>query len=275
MKRIMTLAIFCLAAAAGFASGSTEPDADGWLEFPRLRDFEDVELRIHADLTLIPGAECRVRAKGDPRDLDDLDVYVAGDALIIKKESLFSFLSPESPLLIEVTLPRLSLAKNTGSGSIRGAGRFESQDLELLTTGSGSISVEAIADALICKTTGSGSIEYRGRADSLELKCTGSGDADLEIRTNLAEIDLTGSGNAGLRGRAERMVAAITGSGRLLAGDFLVRDAEVSLTGSGDAEVRVSGALEARTSGSGSVFYSGSPESLDFQGSGSGKMLKR
>ena len=275
MKRSMTLALLCLAAAAVFASGTEEPGPDGWYEVPRLREFEGVELRTAADLTLSPGGECRVRVRGDRRDIEDLDIYVSGEDLVVRRESLFDFRPSTTSLEIEVTLPRLSRAVITSSGSFRGEGRFECRDLEMQVTGSGDLFIEAIADALECKTTGSGDIAYRGRADSLDLKCTGSGNADMEVRANLAEVVVTGSGSASLRGGADRMDVRVTGNGKLLAGDFSVREADITLTGSGDAEVRVSGTLDARVTGSGSVLYSGNPEHLNFQGGGSGKIEKR
>lgn len=276
MKRSITLLILCITASALFASGSEEPNADGWYEVQSLRDFDGVVLKTEADLILIPGKEYSVRIKSDRRDIDDLDVYVSGDDLIIRRQSLFSFLSfSNTPLEIEVILPRLSYAAITSSGSIENTGLFESGDLELRTTGSGNISIEAIADSLECKSTGSGDIKYTGRADTLLLRCTGAGNADIEIKANLVEVSLTGSGNAELRGGADRMDVRITGSGKLRANDFPVRNADVTLTGAGDAEVRVSGNLECRTTGSGSVYYSGNPEDLDFQNDGSGRIKKQ
>ena len=276
MKRSTMILCLILAAAAVLpAAGSIEPDDEGWYEFPRLDDFDGVELKTRAELTLLRGDEYRVRARGDRRDIEDLDIYLSGDDLIIRRESLFRFSAPDRGPEIEVTLPRFSRAVITSSGSLRSGGRFECGDLELRSTGSGDMSVEAIADALECTATGSGSIEYRGRADELALKCTGSGGADIEIRANLVDVVLTGSGGAVLRGSADKMEARVTGNGGLKAADFPVRDADITLTGSGDAEVRVSGDLDARTSGSGSITYHGEPAHLDFQGSGSGKLRRR
>ncbi len=277
MKRAATFfMLFLTTTIMLFASGSEEPDADGWYEVPRLRDFSGVQLRTDAELTLVPGRGYRVRVKGDHHDIEDLDIYVSGDDLIIKRESLFSFFnSSNTGLEIEVTLPKLSRAEITASGFMKSTGLFESGDLELRTTGSGDIVFEAIADSLECQSTGSGDIEYRGRADSLAIRCTGSGSAEMEVRANLVDISLTGSGNAELRGGADRMDVRITGSGKLKAEEFPVRNADITLTGSGDAEVRVSGNLKCRTTGSGSVYYGGNPENLDFQGGGLGKIQKR
>jgi len=253
------------------ANGSPDRNEDGWQYFSRMDGFSGVELKAEAELTLIPGSIWEVRARGDQRDIDDLDIYISGKNLVIRRESFFNFTSAGERLEIEVTVPRLSEVTLASSGNVRTDGAFESGDLDLNISGSGNLLFEGIADALDCRLSGSGEMKFRGRSNSLDLKSTGSGNADMEIRTNLVDINLTGSGDAELTGHADMMDIRITGSGRLRADDFPVNTAEITITGSGDADVQVGRELEISISGSGSVYFSGEPEYTDIKSSGSGR----
>jgi hypothetical protein len=64
-------------------------------------------------------------------------------------------------------------------------------------------------------------------------------------------------------------MVSLSGSGRYAAADLSSQDAQVRISGSGSATVRVAGTLEAHTSGSGSVAYIGQP-TVTQQRSGSG-----
>jgi hypothetical protein len=53
----------------------------------------------------------------------------------------------------------------------------------------------------------------------------------------------------------------------------MVKEADVEITGSGDAHLQVANLLKARISGSGEVYYKGNPQ-LDTKITGSGKVIK-
>jgi hypothetical protein len=272
MKRSICLTALLLTISLYLpANGTSDQNEDGWQYFSRMDGFSGVELKAEAELTLIPGSIWEVRARGDQRDIDDLDIYVSGKNLVIRRESFFSFNSAGERLEIEVTVPRLSEVTLASSGNVRTEGAFESGDLDLNISGSGNLFFEGIADALECKLSGSGDLKFRGRSNTLELDTNGSGNADMEIRTNLVEINLSGSGDAELTGHADMMDIRIIGSGRLQADDFPVNTAEIKVTGSGDADVQVSREIEISITGSGSVYFSGNPEYTDIESSGSGR----
>jgi hypothetical protein len=84
----------------------------------------------------------------------------------------------------------------------------------------------------------------------------------------------TGSGDLILDGSANDHNFMTSGSGNLRAYDLSTENTNVRTTGSGNAEVDVSGKLDIISSGSGSVYYTGNP-SLTQSISGSGRVVKR
>ena len=105
------------------------------------------------------------------------------------------------------------------------------------------------------KTVGSGNARI-GNVSSrrLELTVNGSGDIHATGRANEVKLAIHGSGNGDLRGLA---------SGR----------ADVSVMGSGNAWVATSGAVDARSFGSGNVYVLGRPSQLHTQKAGSGRVI--
>lgn len=123
-------------------------------------------------------------------------------------------------------------------------------DLEIMVT------LPEIKNAAL---SGSGKILISGDfplVDKLKASASGSGEirADSPFEVNDLLINISGSGKINL----EKIVA---------------KDADVDISGSGDARINITEELKARISGSGKLYYSGNPE-IDSSISGSGKLIK-
>jgi hypothetical protein len=70
---------------------------------------------------------------------------------------------------------------------------------------------------------------------------------------------LAGVGGITLAGQVTRQTVLISGVGDYEAEQLQSTDADVTISGQGDATVAVSGTLDATISGIGSVFYVGNP----------------
>lgn len=125
------------------------------------------------------------------------------------------------------------------------------------------------------RVNGSGDISLNLEASGLYVDANGSGDADISAQTDAAVINLDGSGTVSLSGSSQTLDLSSTGSGDFNGFDFAVRDASVSLHGSGGADVCVTGALKGDISGSGGITYAGSPASVEVDDNGSGGIHKR
>jgi hypothetical protein len=100
----------------------------------------------------------------------------------------------------------------------------------------------------------------------------GSGDVDIDLAGRAMDrLDLAvqGSGDVSARGRVDTLHVAVDGSGDMNLGDLRAGEAAVAIHGSGDADLRVDGALRARVAGSGDVRYTGTAAvTSDVVGSG-------
>ncbi len=132
-----------------------------------------------------------------------------------------------------ITMPEIDFLQVSGSGSIVSNSELVVGDIEIRISGSGTIDVELDADDIEARTSGSGNMRLFGFADELEYRVSGSGD--------------------------------------LHAFDLELRQADIQISGSGDAEVNVSEFLKVRISGSGDVIYLGNP-TIDASVSGSGEV---
>jgi hypothetical protein len=114
-------------------------------------------------------------------------------------------------------------------------------------------------------------IVYRLTVVNLEgLELSGSSEVTYnEVDAETFSVRISGSADVDVAGQADRQVLNISGSGHYRAAELVTREAEVNVSGSGDALVNVTDALDVAVSGSGDVTYIGDPRtSVDISGSG-------
>lgn len=89
------------------------------------------------------------------------------------------------------------------------------------------------------------------------------------------EATSSGSGDVSIEGSVDSFESISSGSGRIEAFNLESNVVDVTLSGSGDAEVCAKRELRARSTGSGNVFYDCNPEVTDFDATGSGRFSVR
>lgn len=137
---------------------------------------------------------------------------------------------------VYITLPELQSASVGGNGNLVVEDVFETSSFDASVSGSGSIMLRVAAQDLGVRISGSGTIRAAGVATNQDI--------------------------------------SISGSGNYRAFDVDSREAEVSISGSGEAELKVDELLNVGISGSGRVYYQGSP-TVNTSISGSGKVIKK
>ncbi|MNL52363.1 hypothetical protein D3C87_1755280 [compost metagenome] len=85
---------------------------------------------------------------------------------------------------------------------------------------------------------------------------------------------MSGSGDIKLKGSSDSVVIKLSGSGDIEAANLKSKNANITVSGSGDVKVNCNESLTARVSGSGDIKYTGSPEKRDVKVSGSGSISK-
>lgn len=125
--------------------------------------------------------------------------------------------------------------------------------------------------------SGSGDVNTKNtiKANQFKTKLGGSGDVTLTVDASEIEADLTGSGNLVLNGNTDNLVSKLVGSGDINASELKAKNADITVTGSGDATVYCSSNLKARISGSGDINYKGNPKTKDTKVNGSGDITQK
>jgi Putative auto-transporter adhesin, head GIN domain len=93
-----------------------------------------------------------------------------------------------------------------------------------------------------------------------EIDASGSGDVDADgISGDAFAVRSDGSADVSLDGAVRRLTLELAGSGDARLAGLAARDARVSVSGSGDADVRAARRLDAWVDGSGDLRYHGHP----------------
>jgi hypothetical protein len=122
------------------------------------------------------------------------------------------------------------------------------------------------------KTTSAGDIigETPIKTDDLELSASSAGDIKLEVYTREIEANISSSGDVTLTGESDILNASLSSAGDLNAFGLVVREADISASSAGDADINVSERLRARASSAGDINYRGNPKYLDAHSSSAG-----
>jgi hypothetical protein len=127
------------------------------------------------------------------------------------------------------------------------------------------------------RTTSAGDVkgETPITAGDLELSASSAGNISLEIDADEVEVDISSSGDVTLKGKAVILEANLSSAGDLNASGLAVRQANVSVSSAGDADINVSERLTARASSAGDISYSGDPKFVDAHSSSAGGIHRR
>ncbi len=127
------------------------------------------------------------------------------------------------------------------------------------------------------KTSSAGDIigDTPVKTDKLELSASSAGDIKLEVHAKEIEADLSSSGDMNLTGEADMLKADLSSAGDLNAFDLKVREADISASSAGDADINVSEKITARASSAGDINYMGDPKYVDAHSSSAGGVHKR
>jgi hypothetical protein len=89
------------------------------------------------------------------------------------------------------------------------------------------------------------------------------------------KINISSSGDMTLTGEADILEADLSSAGDLNAYDLKVREADISVSSAGDADINVTEKLTARSSSAGDINYKGNPKYIDSHSSSAGGVHKR
>ena len=126
-------------------------------------------------------------------------------------------------------------------------------------------------------TTSAGDVigETPVNSDRLDLSASSAGDIKLEVTSKDIKINISSSGDITLTGETDTLEADLSSAGDLNAYELKVREADVSASSAGDADINVTEKLTARASSAGDINYMGNPKYIDSHSSSAGGIHKR
>ena len=201
--------------------------------------FSGLSFKSVGEVYLIQGEPCALKVEGNEDLMDNIQVAVHDDVLEIDFETDFEdwtnfrWADGDRPLRYYVTMPTIKMINMEGAGILT-ATSLQGESLDLVQGGAGKVEMH-----------------------------------DLDYQSLKAELG--GLGEIQLSGKAARQMVDLTGAGGYQAEDLHSEDAEVILSGAGEAVVWVENNLKATVTGAGSIKYKGSPE-VEEENSGIGEI---
>jgi hypothetical protein len=127
------------------------------------------------------------------------------------------------------------------------------------------------------KTTSAGDVfgESTINSERIELSASSAGDIKIEVHAKKINVDISSSGNITLMGETDMLRADLSSAGDLNAYDMKAREADVSVSSAGDADVYVTDRITARASSAGDINYKGDPKYVDSHSSSAGGIHRR
>lgn len=205
------------------AQGSGESGGRATVQNYNVGEFEGVSLAGSHDVIVTVGGPVTVRAEGDSKVVERLDIRVENGTLKVGTKSdrswTIGFNKDRAPVTIYVTVPSLKAASVAGSGDLR-----------------------------IDKVEG----------DQFSASVAGSGDLQVgALKVNNADFSVAGSGDIRAAGTAATTKASIAGSGDIDITGLQSRDSNVSVVGSGDVRAHATQTAQVSIMGSGNVTMAG------------------
>ena len=236
MKRLCTL-LFAALFLAGCDRDMIGPKVKG--EGPVVSEtrvvgpVESVEVSGTINLVLTQGNQPELRVEGQRNVLNVLHTQMVGRQLTIDFDRVR--LGKHEPVKVYLTTPTLTSLGASGVAQVTSSSAWTGNQLRVETSG----------------------------ASNVTLTCQDMGSVFTTI---------SGAGQVTLHGTADEQTVNLSGAGQLRAFDLTTQDADVTISGAGDASIRANKRLNAHISGGSKVRYKGQPQ-ITSQVSGAGKLI--
>lgn len=182
--------------------------------------FDAIDLRLGARVFVNYGNSREIFIEAPESLLSNIQTYTSGSELIIEQRRCMDNRNDE--IVITLSQEYLRVLTISGSGSI-------------------------ILDDYV-------------EADRMDMIISGSGNIMGEVYANDVRLVISGSGNIELDGHCDIQRIAISGSGNILNRNLICKEADVRISGSGNAWVHPLRNLSVNISGSGNIHYLGNPQ---------------
>lgn len=230
--------------------------------------FSSISLRCSVDIFITQGENERIIVEADANRIKNISTTVKDQTLIIDTYNIFRNVRVAN---VYITVTDLEGINVSGSGDVVTENPLKADDFQLLINGSGDVILYISARELKVKINGSGDAKINGDVDELFISVNGSGDIIAEMEEmEQCSVKMTGSGDLKISGEVDVLKIKQVSSGDVSAMKLISGQCLIDKSGSGDTKVFVNGKLMITSSGSGDVYYKGSPDVKSVISTGSG-----
>lgn len=213
-------------------------------------DFNSVEISHAFTVEIVKSDTYQVQVTLNDNLFDYLDISRSGNTLIIKMNSLSSFI--HTTQRVKISMPDLENLDISGASQGTVTGFDAAAALSLEVSGASRLDISGL------KTLGSTDIEVSGAS-----RLTGS------LVTTGGNFRISGASTLELTGSSTGVKLEVSGASRANLPHFPIVDASATGTGASNATIDVSGSLDIELSGASRLTYSGNPNlgTVDVSGS--------
>lgn len=205
-------------------------------EMRTVSDYDKIAVAGSFNVKLLKGKEGAITVKADENLMEYIITEVKNGDLKIRTKKGYS-INTRKTIVITVPFETINAVSLAGSGDVFSADVIETSDLKLSLAGSGSL--------------------------------------NLNVSTQNLSSSIAGSGNIRLNGNSNEFTCSVAGSGNLDGYELKTRIATVKIAGSGNVEINAINEINAKTAGSGNIYYSGNPSVEKITTAGSGSIKKK
>lgn len=222
-----------------------------------------VDLDLDDDLPCVTGSGNMVSENRNVARFDKIQVFGNAEVFITQGNRTSIEVYAEDNIIRRVAT---RVAGSSLQIDVQGCiSRYRTVQVNIVTPDIRSISVSGSADVIVENTI---------EANTLDFDISGSGNIYASLDARETAVRISGSGDIFLDGEVDFQDVYITGSGGYESEDLFSRDAEVVISGSGNAYVYVRNRLDATIIGSGNIYYRGDPDDVRTRITGSGNIIK-
>jgi len=199
-------------------------------------DYAEITIAGPFHAKLVKGKEGKLEISVEENLKQYLVTKVKNGKLTIRWDNNFK-VKPKKPIHISIPFKEIEGLVMAGSGDVKSVDEISATDFSIKLAGSGSLNLLLSADEVTCTMAGSGNITLVGNSRELDCSKAGSGD--------------------------------------FYGYEFTCEDVDIEGAGSGNAEIYVTKVLDAKTAGSGNIYYKGVPKSNNVKVAGSGSIIMK
>jgi hypothetical protein len=248
MKRFFLLSAL-LAVFSGVLSGCNREDVGPLQESEKaflLTGFDRLDMGSGFEITLESGPGFKIMAKGDQRNLDDLDVVVRNGTL---SADYRTNKSRKYTTTFTITMPNLRGAKFSGGVHAKVNGFANLSDLDIELSGGAHGTWEVIATRTNAVVSGGSKLQL------IESKVTTGGDDSITGVINQLTVDASGGSH-------------------VEAFEYMAKSVNVKASGASHAEITATQSLTAEASGASKIRYKGNPANINQRANDASKIEK-